>query len=295
MARSKESFEAYIRYGREDNPAGEDGVALPDEYEADLDARLAVISPIRSISSVRKIQESTLQLPSLHGEVDIPLYGRYAEPAATTKFLEDGAVDIGNWIVDEIDGVFAEQETSAFLTGDGDVKPRGLLYESAVAERNWCWGSLGYLPTGSESGLPPDRETDVLIDLVYALKAGYRQNAHWVMNRRSQAALRYLKDADGNYIWQPAPTATGRPTLLGFEIVEAEDMPDFGTGNTPIAFGDFRRGFLVVDRKGVNVIRDPFSAKPHVLFYTTKLVGGSVADYDAIKLLKCTIDGDGDD
>jgi HK97 family phage major capsid protein len=106
------------------------------------------------------------------------------------------------------------------------------------------------------------------------------------MNRRTQAAIRKLKDADGNYLWQPATSPDAKATLLGFDLVEAEDMPNIGSGTTPIAFGDFRRGYLVVDRTGVNVLRDPYSAKPYVLFYTTKRVGGGVQDFDAIKLLK---------
>jgi HK97 family phage major capsid protein len=106
------------------------------------------------------------------------------------------------------------------------------------------------------------------------------------MNRKSQAAVRKLKDGDGNYLWQPGTVPTARATLMGFDLVEAEDMPDIGAGTTPIAFGDFRRGYLVVDRMGVNVLRDPYSAKPYVLFYTTKRVGGGVQDFDAIKLLK---------
>ena len=126
----------------------------------------------------------------------------------------------------------------------------------------------------------------MLIDLVYALKAGYRQNASWVMNRKTQGAVRKLKDDGGNYLWQPAATADGKATLMGFDLVEAEDMPDIAAELAPIAFGDFRRGYLIVDRQGVNVLRDPYSAKPYVLFYTTKRVGGGVQDFDAIKLLK---------
>ena len=126
----------------------------------------------------------------------------------------------------------------------------------------------------------------MLIDPVYALKAGYRQNAHWVMNRKTQAAIRKIKDADGNYIWQPPAAAGQKAMLMGFPLVEAEDMPDIASDEPPIAFGDFRRGYLVVDRTGVRVLRDPYSAKPYVLFYTTKRVGGGVQDFDAIKLLK---------
>jgi HK97 family phage major capsid protein len=148
------------------------------------------------------------------------------------------------------------------------------------------WDRIGYIATGVSGDWPAGDESDVLIDLVYALKAGYRQNASWVMNRKTQAAVRKLKDADGNYLWSPGVSAGAKATLLGFDLVEAEDMPDIGAAATPIAFGDFRRGYLVVDRMGVNVLRDPYSAKPYVLFYTTKRVGGGVQDFDAIKLLK---------
>jgi len=135
-------------------------------------------------------------------------------------------------------------------------------------------------------GFPVSHPSDKLVDLVYALKAGYRQNAHWVMNRKTQGAIRKFKDIDGNYLWQPPAAPGGRAMLMGFPLVEAEDMPDIAPGETPIAFGDFQRGYLVVDRTGVRVLRDPYSAKPYVLFYITKRVGGGVQDFDAIKLLK---------
>jgi HK97 family phage major capsid protein len=126
----------------------------------------------------------------------------------------------------------------------------------------------------------------VLIDLVYALKAGYRQNAVFVMNRKTQAAVRKFKDTQGDYLWQPPAQAGGRASLMTFAVVEAEDMPDVAANSLSVAFGDFGRGYLVVDRAGVSVLRDPFTAKPYVLFYTTKRVGGGVQDFDAIKLLK---------
>jgi HK97 family phage major capsid protein len=126
----------------------------------------------------------------------------------------------------------------------------------------------------------------VLVDLVYAARAGFRQNGRFVMNRKTQAALRKFKDGAGSYVWTPPAQAGGAASLFTFPVSEAEDMPDIGAGTTPIAFGDFRRGYLVVDRLGLRILRDPYSAKPYVLFYTTKRVGGGVADYDAIKLLK---------
>jgi HK97 family phage major capsid protein len=125
-----------------------------------------------------------------------------------------------------------------------------------------------------------------LIDLVYALKAGYRQNGAFVMNRKTQSAIRKLKDEDGNYLWTPPAQAGGRAALMSFPVVEAEDMPDLAADSFSVAFGDFNRGYLIVDRAGVSVLRDPYTAKPYVLFYTTKRVGGGVQDFDAIKLLK---------
>ncbi len=126
----------------------------------------------------------------------------------------------------------------------------------------------------------------MLVDAVYALKAGYRQNATWVMNRKTQGAIRKLKDDASNYIWAPPATADARATIMNFPVAEAEDMPDIGADSLSIAFGDFSRGYLIVDRIGVRVLRDPYSQKPYVLFYTTKRVGGGVQDFDAIKLIK---------
>jgi HK97 family phage major capsid protein len=172
------------------------------------------------------------------------------------------------------------------VTGDGTNKPKGFLDYTEVAEASWVWGQIGYIATGVSGALPASHPSDVLVDTVYALKAGYRQNANWVMNRKTQASIRKLRDADGNYLWQPPAAAGQSAMLMGFPLVEAEDMPDAGANTTPIAFGDFARGYLVVDRTGVRVLRDPYSAKPYVLFYTTKRVGGGVQDFDAIKLLK---------
>jgi HK97 family phage major capsid protein len=210
----------------------------------------------------------------------------YAMPAATATLLEDSAIDIGEWIAKEIDAVFAAQEGTAFVSGDGNNKPKGFLSYTAVDNGSWSWGNLGYVPTGAAGAFPASDPSDVLIDLVYALKAGYRQNGVFVMNRKTQAAVRKFKDSTGNYLWQPPATAGGRASLFGFALHDVEDMPDVGANALAIAFGDFSRGYLIVDRAGVSVLRDPFTAKPYVLFYTTKRVGGGVQDFDAIKLLK---------
>jgi len=174
------------------------------------------------------------------------------------------------------------KESAAFVAGNGDRRPRGFLDYPTVDNDSWSWGNIGTVASGADGAF---EDSDALVDLVYELRAGYRQNAHFLMNRRTQAEVRKLKDADGNYLWSPATRADGKATLMNFPIAESEDMPDIAAGSSSIAFGDFARGYLIVDRLGVRVLRDPFSAKPYVLFYTTKRVGGGVQDFDAIKLL----------
>ncbi|HEY4193859.1 MAG TPA: phage major capsid protein [Mesorhizobium sp.] len=316
----KGAFDAYMRSGDDrqlralDTKAmsygsGQDGGYLvPAETEVEIGKRLSVLSPIRSIASVRQVSSAVLKKPfSVSGpavgwvaetasrpqtdtatlaELQFPTMELYAMPAATASLLEDTVVDLDQWISSEVEAAFAEQEGAAFISGDGASKPKGFLSYATVAEASWAWGKIGYTLTGVSGAMSADSPSDILIDTIYALKAGYRQNANWVMNRRTQAAIRKLKDADGNYLWQPPSVAGQRAALMGFPLVEAEDMPDIGVDATPLAFGDFSRGYLVVDRAGVRVLRDPYSAKPYVLFYTTKRVGGGVQDFDAIKLLK---------
>ncbi len=134
--------------------------------------------------------------------------------------------------------------------------------------------------------LPATTPSDKLFDLIYTLKAQYRPNARFAMNRATQSVIRKLKDTTNNYLWQPAVQPGGNPALMGFPILESEDVPAIATASMSIAFGDFGAGYLIVDRVGMRILRDPFSAKPYVLFYTTKRVGGGVQDFDAIKLLK---------
>jgi len=218
--------------------------------------------------------------------LSFPVMELYAMPAATATLLDDAAVNIDDWIASEVELTFAVQEGAAFVSGDGSSKPKGFLQYDTVANASWAWGKLGYVASGNAGAFPASNPSDVLVDTIYALKAGYRQNGSFVMNRKTQAAIRKFKDSGGAYLWQPPAQAGGRASLMTFPLVEAEDMPDIAANSLSIAFGDFRRGYLIVDRLGVRVLRDPYSAKPYVLFYTTKRVGGGVQDFDAIKLVK---------
>ncbi|MBO6637925.1 MAG: phage major capsid protein [Roseitalea sp.] len=320
VSQHKAAFERYVRGGDEaglrrlegkamsygSGPDG--GFLVPPETETAIAGRLRDLSPVRALATVRQVTGAVLKKPfAVSGpavgwvgetdarpetaagtlaELQFPTMELYAMPAATATLLEDSAVDIDQWISAEVEAAFAEQEGAAFVNGDGVNKPRGLLDYTLVDESAWSWGNLGYVPTGASGDLPADDAAGVLLDTVFTLKAGYRQNASWLMSRKTQAAIRKLKDADGNYVWQPPATAEQKPSLMGFSVHESEDMPAIAADAPAIAFGDFARGYLVVDRRGVSVLRDPYSAKPYVLFYTTKRVGGGVQDFDAIKLIR---------
>jgi HK97 family phage major capsid protein len=316
----KAAFEAYVRSGETANlrvleakamsvgSNADGGYLVPPEVEHTIGERLTAISPIRSIAGQRTISGNVYKRPfmttgpavgwvgetgarpqtssAVLDELSFPAMELYAMPAATATLLEDAAVNIEQWIAQEVEQVFAAQEGTAFVTGDGNNKPKGFLSYTTVDNASWNWGNIGTVATGAAGAFPDDDPSDVLVDLVYALKAGYRQNGAFVMNRKTQSVIRKFKDSGGAYLWQPPAMAGGKASLMTFPVVEAEDMPDIGANALAIAFGDFRRGYLVVDRAGVSVLRDPYSSKPYVLFYTTKRVGGGVQDFDAIKLLK---------
>ncbi|MFM2281028.1 MAG: hypothetical protein RLZZ444_3259 [Pseudomonadota bacterium] len=320
MTEHKAAFEAYIRRGDETGlrtleekafstgTASDGGYLVPNETDTEIGRRLSVVSPIRALATVRQVSGHVLKKPfALAGlstgwvsetgartetttpslaELSFETMELYAMPAATQGLLDDAAVDIESWIASEVDIAFAEQEGTAFVSGNGTNKPKGFLAYTNVANASWSWGNIGYAATGAAGAFATSGPGDVLIDAAYMLKAGHRQNAHYVMNRTTQGSIRKFKDADGNYLWQP-PAQPGQPaSLMGFPVTEAEDMPDVAANAFAIAIGDFRAGYLVVDRMGVRVLRDPYSAKPYVLFYTTKRVGGGVQNFEAIKLIK---------
>jgi HK97 family phage major capsid protein len=316
----KAAFESYMRSGESAGlralevkamSAGSDadgGYTVPVEIEQSIGERLTAISPIRSIAGQRTISGNVYKKPFMTagpavgwvGETDartqttspvldalsFPAMELYAMPAATATLLEDSVVNIDQWLAAEVEQAFAVQEGTAFVTGDGSNKPKGFLSYTTVANASWTWGNIGYIASGAAGAFASSNPSDALVDLIYAVKAGYRQNGSFVMNRKTQGSVRKFKDSGGAYLWQPPAQAGGRASLMTFPVVEAEDMPDVAANSLSVAFGDFGRGYLVVDRAGVRVLRDPFTAKPYVLFYTTKRVGGGVQDFAAIKGLK---------
>ena len=314
----KSFVDGYLRQGRETEVkslsgavASDGGYAVPREIDALIASRLKDISPIRAIAQVvqtgsagyRKlvttggtasgwVSETAARpetaTPSF-AEIAPPSVELYANPAASQAMLDDAGFDLESWLADEIAMEFARAEGSAFVSGSGVNRPKGFLTAPTAAtdDATRAFGTLQFLGTGAAAGLGAEPEAK-LIDLVHALKSGHRQGASWVMNSATLAQVRKLKTSDGAFVWQ-AGLAMGQPDrLLGYPVVEAEDMPDIAAGTFPIAFGNFRAGYLIAERTATSILRDPFTNKPFVHFYATKRIGGQVLDSDAIKLLKIT-------
>jgi len=288
------------------------GYAVPREIDALIAAQLVEISPIRAIAQV--VQTGTAgyrKLVTLGGtasgwvsetaprpetatpkfsEIAPPTGDLYANPAASQAMLDDAAFDLESWLAGEIAMEFARAEGTAFVKGNGINQPKGFLAApvSALGDTARPFGTLQYIGTNNATGLGADPD-EKLIDLIHSLKAGHRQGASWVMNSTTLAEVRKLKTADGNFLWQPGLVAGQPDRLLGYPVVEAEDMPDIGANAFPIAFGNFRAGYLIAERTATQILRDPYVNKPFVHFYATKRVGGQVLDSAAIKLLKVEV------
>lgn len=319
----KDAFHRYMRVGDATSIAtleakslnvgtdAEGGYLAPEQTERLITAAVKDISPIRQIASVREIGANVFRKPVSNGEaaagwvgetgarletaaptitaIDFPTMELYAMPAASQTLLDDSIVDIEQWLADEVQQEFAIQESAAFVNGDGVNQPKGFLDYTISEDSVRGAGELGYVATGVDGDFAASDPSDALLDLIYAPKQAFRANGRFVLNRSVLGQLRKFKDADGNYLWQPSQNAGEPARLMGYPITEAEDMPDIAANSHAIAFGDFRRGYLIVDRVGVRVLRDPYSSKPFVLFYTTKRVGGGVQDFDAIKFLKFSV------
>lgn len=223
------------------------------------------------------------------GKWEIPVHEMYAFPKVTQKLLDDSMWDIEAWLSGKVADKFARTENAAFLNGDGVLKPTGLLtYPTAVtADATRAWGTFQHVLTGTDASFGTSTNgADKLIDLVYSVKAAHRSNANFMMARSTVAAVRKLKDGQGNYLWAPSLQSMSGGVVLGFNIVEAEDMPVIAADSLSIAFGDFAEAYQIVDRIGIRVLRDALTDKPKIGFYTTKRVGGAAIHFEAVKFLK---------
>lgn len=290
------------------------GYLVPTETEKTIDRIMGVTSTLRQLATILPIGTSEYKklvnmgvagsgwvgeeearpqtgTPTLR-ELIFTVMELYANPATTRNMLDDGIIDIGAWLADEVNITFAEQEGAAFVTGNGVKRPRGILAYPTVANASYSWGNVGFVATGSAADFVAPSSTvspaDALLDLLYSLKQGYRNNASYLSTDATMAKIRKFKDGQGNYIWA-APTANEKvPTIFGKPAYTDDNMNEIGTNTFPVAVGDFKRAYLIVDRQGVRVLRDELTNKPYVHFYTTKRVGGGISNFEAIKLLKCS-------
>ncbi len=318
----QKAFAAYVRTGDDDGLRGlvlegkamntavsADGGYLVDPQTSEtIRAVLRSTASIRQIASVVNVEATSFDVlidrsdlgtgwatetaaltetasPQIE-RISIPLYELAAMPKASQRLLDDSAFDIEGWLASRIAEKFARAEAAAFVSGDGVDKPKGFLTHDKVARASWAWGKLGYVATGAAGDFAASNAADAIVDLVYSLNAEYRANASFVMNSKTAGAVRKMKDADGRFLWSDGLAAGEPARLMGYPVLIAEDMPDIAASSYAIAFGDFAAGYTVAERPDLRILRDPFSAKPHVLFYASKRVGGDVSDFAAIKLLK---------
>ncbi len=314
----QKAMAAYLRSGDDDGLRGlelegkslstavnSDGGYLVDAQTSEtVKSSLNSTASIRSIASVVNVEATSYDVLIDHTDIgtgwasetgnltetatpqidriSIPLHELSALPKASQRLLDDSAFDIENWLADRIASKFARAEAAAFVAGDGVDKPRGFLDHSIVADASWTWGNIGYVPTEVDGAVT----AEAIVTVVYALAAEYRANGTFVMNSKTAGQIRKLKDNDGRFLWSDGLAAGEPARLMGYPVLIAEDMPDPDSNADAIAFGDFAAGYTVAERPDLRVLRDPFSAKPHVLFYATKRVGGDVSDFAAIKILR---------
>jgi HK97 family phage major capsid protein len=321
----QKAFAAYLRSGDDDALRGleveakglttavaADGGYLVDPQTSDtISTVLKSSASLRTIANVVNVEATAFEVLVDHTEmgsgwasesgstvetdtpqferISIPLHELSALPKASQRLLDDAAFDVDSWLATRIADKFATAEAAAFISGDGIDKPKGFLTHTSIDDATWAWGSLGYVATGADGEFAAGAAAESIVDLVYALGARYRANAAFTMNSKTAGAVRKMKDADGRFLWSDGLAAGEPARLMGYPVLIAEDMPDIASDATAIAFGDFNKGYTIAERPDMRILRDPFSAKPHVLFYATKRVGGDVSDFAAIKLLKFSV------
>jgi len=281
------------------------GFLVPEEMETTIDRIATTVSVMRQLATVRTIGTDTYKklvniggatsgwvgekgartetsTPSLV-EIAINTKELYANPAATQTLLDDARVDIAAWLGDEVSIEFNEQEGTTFITGNGVEQPKGIGAYTMIANSSYAWGKVGYIFGGHASLL---NNVDKLFDLQHALKPVYRNGATFLMNDSTLLKLRQFKDGEGNYLWRPGLMENAPDTLLGKPIAYDDNVASIGASTYPIFFGNFKRAYLIIDRFGIRVLRDPYTSKPYVMFYTTKRVGGGIINFEAIKAFK---------
>jgi len=281
------------------------GFTVPEEVDAAIDRVAGTIQAMRRLATVRGISTDTYKKLVNQGgatsgwvaekasrtETDTPTLSEiaintkelYAMPYATQTLLDDSRVDIGAWLADEVSIEFNEEEGAAFISGNGVGEPKGIDAYTKVANASYVWGKVGFINSGHASLL---NNADKLIDLQHALKPAYRNGASFLMADSTMQVIRKFKDGDGQYLWRPGLLQDAPDTLLGKPVEYDDNVAAIGANTFPVWYANFKRAYLIIDRLGTRVLRDPYTSKPYVAFYTTKRVGGGIVMYEAIKALK---------
>lgn len=319
MAAYKAGFNKFLRKGSDEGLAGlqakalsvgsdvDGGYLVLPEMSSEIVKKIFESSPVRQLASVQQISSDTLEIiqdldeaaaswvteaqtrpatstPQLK-KIVISVHEMSAKPLATQKILDDAMFNPEAWLAEKVSDNFRRTEANAFVVGDGVNKPRGFLSYAAGTG----FEQVEQINSGSAATIADaNGQADGLINCFMALKADYKSGAAWMMKRATVASVRKLKDGNDMYIWQPALTAGNPDMLFGYPVYEADDFAAEGAGNLVAAFGNFKAGYQIADRFGIRVLRDPFSSKPYIEFYTTKRVGGGVKNFEAIKILKCS-------
>lgn len=314
----KDAFMNYLRTGRESDleskamltgSSPDGGYAVPKQIDSEVTKALVELSPMRQVARVVQVDSGDFTMLHSTGgtgyswvgetdsrpqtntpklmEINPPVGEIYSMPGVTQRLLDDACFDLEQWLIDEVTEAIGAGEGDAFMNGTGISKPRGLLtYNTdSAADATRDNDKLQYVPSGASGAFAASNPADKLVTLVHSLKPRYRMGAAWMLNTNTLEQVRSMKDGQGNYIWRSG-VESGQPnSLLGYPVYEDENMPDISANSLSIAFGNFQRGYVVVDRS-TTLLRDPYTAKPNVLFYTVRRVGGTVRDFRAIKLMK---------
>ncbi len=322
----RQFFEGFIRKGHTQNLAQnldqkalsttvntDGGYAVPVELDQQIEKRLRDLSPIRAEANVVAIGSSKYKklvnvggitsgwisetgarvetaTPTLQ-EITPPLGEIYANPAATQTMLDDANFNVDKWLSEELAEEFSYQENGAFVNGSGINQPRGFLQYtvSTAGDDSRTFGEIQALTTGVAGDWAAADPSDILVDMIHEMKSGYRSDAKFYMNTSLLAEIRKFKDADGNYLWRPALENAAPSTLLGYPVIEVAEMPTRAVSSLSLCFANMKRAYTITDRSGTQILRDPYSNKPYVHFYTTKRVGGAVTNDQAIKLLQFSV------
>lgn len=317
----KQAMAHYLRKGDEGNlrelerkamssnsdPDG--GYIVDEEMDSEIDRIAATVCAMRTVANVRTIGKSSYEkivktrgvsggwlaeaadssesTENQYSKIEIPAFKAYAEPWVPNELLEDAFYDLEADIVSEAGLTLAETEGSAFITGNGVGKPRGIAAYSTVANASYAWGSVGYIASGASGAFTTSAPADKIVNLQHALKSVYRPGAVFMMNDATLGTVRQMKDGSGSYyLWQPDPLVGFGGRFLGSPVVIDDNFADIAANSLSIAFGNMKRAYTIVDRRGIAIIRDNVTKKGVTKFHVSKRVGGGITNYEAVKLMK---------